>query len=464
MPSPSSTRSTLGLFFATVWPVGIAHKSVLGFGGQVYMLAVGLISTILVARLLGPEGKGVLAVVAAIPTLALGAASFGLGPALAFMAGKDRYPARELVTVALLWSLALSVVVGALIWLVRDALLLSVLRGLTARDLMVVLLSLPAYYLNAFLGALLAGRGRAVSVAVLSALAATFNLIAIAVASLLFPRNPSAVVLTSSIAAVVSAATSLTVYGSGLAASVRRMVLITKEAAPYAAKSYVGQASSMFFLRADVFFLNYFAGPAAVGVYSVATSLAEKLWLFSSPVATAVYSQITGAEHRDAVRLTLLTSRTLWILNCLAGLVLFALSLFLIPVVYGARFVDAIYYLGILIPGVVVFSGCQPYGQFFSGQLGRPGVTSNLSAAMMLVSAVLYVTLIPVMGAGGAALGSTISYSASLVGYAWLLPRVAGVTLREMLEPTRSDLAIYRSIAASTISRMRRSWPGGAES
>ena len=29
----------------------------------------------------------------------------------------------------------------------------------------------------------------------------------------------------------------------------------------------------MFFLRADVFFLNYFAGPSAVGVYSVATNL-----------------------------------------------------------------------------------------------------------------------------------------------------------------------------------------------
>ncbi len=53
----------------------------------------------------------------------------------------------------------------------------------------------------------------------------------------------------------------------------------------------------MFFLRADVFFLNYFAGPAAVGVYSVATNLAEKLWLLSNPVSTAVYSQITGAER-----------------------------------------------------------------------------------------------------------------------------------------------------------------------
>ena len=88
--------------------MGIARKSVIGFGGQVYMLVIGLASTILVARLLGAEGKGVLAIVAAIPSLGLGVASFGLGPALGFMAGKDHYPARDLVTAAVVWSLTRS--------------------------------------------------------------------------------------------------------------------------------------------------------------------------------------------------------------------------------------------------------------------------------------------------------------------------------------------------------------------
>lgn len=436
--------------------MGIARKSILGFGGQVYMLVVGLISTIIVARLLGPAGKGVLAVVAAIPSLMLGVASFGLGPALAFMAGKNRYRADELVTAALAWSILLGMFVGALVWLMRDALLASVLKGLSATDLALVLVSLPAYYLNAFLGALFSGYGRAVAVAVLSAVGATLNLLAVVVASVTFPGNSTAVVLALSITAVVSAVCSLVVYRSGFVYSPSRLVRISRETMPYAAKSYVGQASSMFFLRADVFFLNYFAGPAAVGVYSVATNLAEKLWLFSNPVSTAVYSQITGSVRHDSVRLTMLTSRALLVLNCVAGLALLFLAALFVPVIYGAQFAGATFYLAILIPGVVVYAVSQPYGQFFTGQLGKPGVISGLSAAMMAISALLYIALIPVMGATGAALGSTISYSTSMLGYAWLMPRAADVSLREMLVPTRADFALYRSIAVSAMSRLRR--------
>lgn len=436
--------------------MGIARKSVFGFGGQVYMLVVGLVSTIIIARLLGPEGKGVLAVVAAIPSLALGAASFGLGPALAFMAGKNRHSARDLVTAALVWSVLLGLAVGAIVWLARGPLLATVLKGLTPGDLAVVLVSLPAYYLNAFVGALLAGHGRAVAVAGLSAAWATLTLVGVVGASLLLPGNSTAVVIGLSTAAVAGAILALAVFRAGLAFSPKKIYQITRESTSYAAKSYIGQATSMFFLRADVFFLNYFAGPAAVGVYSVATNLAEKLWMLSSPVSTAVYGLITGAERDDAVRLTTLTSRALLVLNGAAGLLLVGAAVLLVPVIYGPQFTGAIWYLALLLPGVIVFAICQPYSQFFSGQLGRPGVTSNLSALMMILSAGLYMTLIPKMGATGAALGSTISYSSALLGYAWLMPRAAGVTLREMLVPTRKDLALYKSVGVSVLKRVRR--------
>jgi len=443
--------------------VGIARKSIIGFGGQVYMLVIGLASTILVARLLGAEGKGVLAIVAAMPSLGLGVASFGLGPALGFMAGKDHYPARELVTAAVVWSLVLGATVGAIVWVFRDVLLGSILRGLTTLDLAVVVITLPTYYIFAFLGALYIGHGRAVAFAGLQSAYATLNLVAVIAAILLVPGSSTAVVVSLSIASALSAILSLVVYRTPFSFSLSRIIAVTRAATPYAAKAYVGQASSMFFLRADVFFLNYYAGPAAVGVYSVATNLAEKLWLLSSPVASAVYSAITGAEREDAARLTTLTSRALLVLNGLAGIALFGLAFLLVPFIYGAEFTDAIWYLGILLPGVVIYAVCQPYSQFFVGQLGRPGVTSVLSAMMMVLSAVLYVVLIPIMGPAGAALGSTLSYSSALLGYLWLMPRVAGVTIRQMLVPTREDFTLYRSVMTSVVRRLKRSAPSEQE-
>jgi O-antigen/teichoic acid export membrane protein len=436
--------------------VGIARKSAFGFVGQIYMLGLGLVTTIIVARLLGPEGKGVLAIVGAIPSLALGVASFGLGPALAYLSGKDKYPARDLASAVVFWSLALGAALGAVVWVFSGALIASIFKGMTPQDLAVVLLSLPAYYVAGFMGALFIGHDRAVAYAVLQSVAATLNLVAVVTASVLLPRSSSAVVIAISIAAVLNAVISLAAYRSGLVLSPKRLMQVTKEAAPYAVKSYVGQATSMFFLRADVFFLNYFAGPAAVGVYSVATNLAEKLWLLSNPVSSAVYSKITGAERHDALRLTMLTSRALLILNGVAAVGLFGLAVLFVPLVYGAQFANAVLYLGLLLPGVVVYAVCQPYGHYFAGQLGRPAVTSKISAAMMVLSAVLYVALIPVMGASGASVGSTLAYSTALIGYGWLMPRTTSATLREMLVPTRDDFALYRSILGSGVGRLRR--------
>lgn len=436
--------------------MGIAKKSIVGIGGQLYILFVGLASTIITARLLGPEGKGILALVAAISSFGLGVASFGLGPALGFLSGKDRYSRQELVSAAFTWSLVLGAAIGAVAWAARDPLLGSVLKGMTPTDFAVTLFALPAYYLGAFIGALLAGEGRAVEIAGLQVTAATVSLAGVIVASVLVPGNASAVVIAISAGGFINATVALIVHRAGLVFSPSRLLRVTRTALPYAARAYVGQMASMFFLRADVFFLNYFAGASVVGVYSVATNLAEKLWMLSNPVSTAVYRRITSASQSDSVRIATLTGRSLLMLNGFAAAALFLLSIGFVPLVYGAAFNDAIYYLGLLVPGIVVLATSQPYGQFFSGQLGRPGVTSTLSLIMMVLSAILYIAMIPPLGAAGAAVASTISYSFALVGYLWLMPRTAGVTRGEMLVPTRQDIQLYRSIAESALQAIRR--------
>lgn len=437
--------------------MGVAKKSIIGIGGQLYILFVGLVSTIVIARLLGPEGKGIMALVATISSFSLGFASFGLGPALGFLSGKDRYSRQELVSAASTWALVLGAVVGAGAWAAKDLLLGSVLKGMSSIDFAVALFALPAYYLGAFIGALLVGEGRAVEIAGLQVVAATVNLAGVIVASVLVPGSASAVVVAISVGSFINAAIALIVHRAGLIFSLSRLLRVTRTALPYAARAYVGQAASMFSLRADVFFLNYFAGVSAVGVYSVATNLAEKLWMLSSPVSTAVARRIASANQSDSVRIVTLTGRSLLVLSGFAGTALFLLSIGFVPLVYGVAFADAIYYLGLLVPGIVILAMSQPYNQFFSGQLGRLGVISILSLIMMALSAILYIVMIPPLGAAGAALASTISYSFALVGYLWLMPRAAaGVTPGELLIPTRQDIQLYKSIVESALQAVRR--------
>lgn len=435
--------------------MSIASKSAFGFIGQMYMLAIGLVMTIVVARLLGPEGKGVIAVVAAITSFTLGLGSLGLPGAFSFLAGKNRFPRTDLFWSMVSWSLMLGAAVSLILWVFRGILLGSIFKGLTTLELAVFLASLPSTYFIAFAGQAYMGYGRVVILVFLQSLVATLNLVAVLVSILILHAGTVGAVVALSAVTVTGSILYLIPFGSVGWISLRQLRLVASEAIPYGLRVYVGGATQMFSLRADVFFLNLFAGPAVVGVYSVATNLAEKIWLLSAPLSSAVYSLIAGSERKDAARLTITTSRASVVIEGLSALGLLVLSIPLVPIIYGQQFASATIYLAVLLPGTVALAVGGAFYTYYVAQLGRPAVTSALAVASAAVSAVLYVVLIPRIGALGASIGSTVSYSVSLIAFAYLFPRETGYRVSEMLVPGRGDWDLYVSILRRVTARMR---------
>lgn len=436
--------------------MSIAGKSAASFVGQIYNLAIGLLSAIVIARLLGPEGKGVVAVVGATTSMAVGLASLGLPSAFGFLAGKGRYSRTELMWSMALWSLLLGGVVALSVWLLRDFLLGSIMKGLTPTEVAVLLVSLPSAFFAGFMNQAYIGYGRVVVISVIYAVISTVGLAGVIVSSLMFHAGTEGAVVALSAATVVGSLLFVATYGRVGAFSLSRFRIISRELVPFGLKVQVGSATQMFSLRADVFFLNYFAGPAAVGIYSVATSLADKLPLLTDPVGRAAYSEIAGAEKSDAARLATTTARAITAIGGVAALGIFAVSVPLIPIVYGRAFADATLYLALLLPGAVAIAVSGAYYVYYVAQLGKPAPTSAIAIVSAVVSALLYSILIPRFGALGAAIGSTISYSTTLVGYGILFPRDAGTSVRNMYLPKREDWHLYWSIFRRVIARLSR--------
>jgi O-antigen/teichoic acid export membrane protein len=220
---------------------------------------------------------------------------------------------------------------------------------------------------------------------------------------------------------------------------------LADEGIRYGIRAYPAGVVSFLNLRSDQFLLGYLAGTASVGVYSVAVTVAELLLFFPRSLATALMPRITGADSVSAKHMAASACR-----HTVGGALISAAALvpigLLIPVLFGEAFRPSVVPFFLLLPGLGAFALAPVLSTYFSGQLGRPIVTSLFAGMSLALDVLLVWALVPRLGVPGAALASTLAYLATIVVMVTYFRRLTGVSLREMFAVKRGDLAAYRTV------------------
>jgi O-antigen/teichoic acid export membrane protein len=434
--------------------VSIARASALLLAAQAASLVLGFATSIVVARALGPQGRGVLALIGVLSDIVIWFATLGLGSAYAYLAGKGSVPRAALLGNCLLLALALGAVAAAGVLAGAGWLLAAPFRGVTAWQLVLAAAALPFAAVTFLLGNILIGAGLVRAQAALQVGSAAFMAAASAVALLGLGLGVDGMVVVLVASAVLVAAAHLGILWRAWGLSFRGALPIGRQAIAYGLKAYVGTITSYVWLRADVVLLNLFAGPAAVGHYSLAGNLAEKLWLLDASVGRAVLPRVIAAGRREAAVLAARASRNLLFVTGVAAAVLAAASPWLVPFLYGEAFRPAVAPLVLLLPGIVVQSAARCVAGYYSGQLGRPQVYSTISAVTMVAALLAYAALIPGLGAVGAAIGSTLAYALPMAVYLAIFPADSGLPARSLLVVGRDDLGAFLAAAGRVLGRI----------
>jgi len=421
---------------------GLAEKSLYATGAQAIGLIAAVVTGALTARLLGVYGKGIFALAGACASTAVIVGSLGVSSALAYQTGWGVLSEEDFLGVAGVWAVLCGLFVGGGIWLLRGVLLGTVLRGMTEFQLAAVVLGLPAHFFIEMAASVLVGAGRMRLLALLRVVSASLILVSLTVALLFVGRDATTGITAWMLSIIVSSVVYMVVSKGRLRGSLRNFRATADSSIRYGLRSYLGGVTHLFSLRADYFFLNLLAGPAALGQYGVAVSLAEKAWLVPNALSQAAYSSMTQCEKREAARVAARAGRIAGMLAGIAGALLGVVGFVGIPLVFGAAFSPAYPLLLLLIPGVIAMAVTNVYSAFYVGHMGRPGLNSAVSVFVGLSSALMYVLWIPRFGAAGAAAASSLAYVSSTVVWAWRFPRDTGIDAREMFIPLRGDFFI----------------------
>jgi O-antigen/teichoic acid export membrane protein len=197
----------------------------------------------------------------------------------------------------------------------------------------------------------------------------------------------------------------------------------------------------------DVFIVLYLLGHASLGMYSIAVGIGQMMWQLSRPLAVTSYGRVTSGSPQEAARVTTLCVRHALINVGIASCVLLFAGPMLIRLVYGPAFAPSGLALQLLLPGIVAYCTVPFFAQYFSLQLGKPGINSLVIASSTVICGTFTFLLAPHWGIIAGAIGTSISYVAALTIAASIFCRHSGVRFSELVAFSRRDIDHYHALA-----------------
>jgi O-antigen/teichoic acid export membrane protein len=430
-----------------------SSRVVVLFGGQLFGLVIGVVNGILLARLLGPAGKGNYALVVLVPSTAMVLIQLGLPQAFGYFAARGQ--TAGIVGKTFTLTAVLCLAAFAILLVILPVLHETIFRGIELPLILAGFLVLPLALNATFTTGVVTGR-QAVRLYIavnMAASVATLILLILILGGL----GPSVL---AALAVYLIASSIQTV---GLVIGARRVSTANptpervsyRELFSYGLPMYVGSLTSHFSYRIDVYLIALLIADASapLGFYSMAVSMAEMVFIFPGAVNTVFFPHVAGSSREDSDRQVAQVSRVTLLLSALAAVLVAVLAAALFQFVLPA-FADSMQPLLVLLPGVVALSVGNVTAGYVTG-IGRPGIISVIGLAAFAANVVANLILIPPFGIVGAAAASLVSYTLSSLLMTVAAARFAGSSMRAFWVPRRDDVRVVVVNGLGLLRRMR---------
>lgn len=410
------------------------------------------VTGIILARGLGPDGRGVYGLVNETALLFSTLAALAIAESSIYLAGQRKFGLETLLSNALAWLLGFAALCTALI-AVEGIAQFSVL-GMSPTELAIALAGATLIMLSSTAGFFLLAQGRVEARTAVSVLEPFLRLVgvvgAVAVAGLTVLGAISAWLA----AIFVSAAVCLFLLGRRVRVRPGVNLEALGEQLSFGVRGHLGWAFQALNHRLDVFLVSYFLGTSAVGHYAVGFNLAEVSWWVPLSLAVVLFPKASAMDAEANAQMSAAVCRRTLVVTLAAILGLMAVAQPLVIILFGNEFRDSLVPLYILAPSGLFYTIHKVLSSSLSGQgLPQASLYGGLVSVPLLIG--LDLVIIPRFGIGGAAVVSDIAYGVNAAVMLSLFLRVTRLPVRQVLLLNRSDLLVFRSTLETAIKSLR---------
>lgn len=386
-PPPKPSLSARIVSFAK--SEGLRRRVLAPFSFDALIIGTNLVTGIIIARALGPSGRGEIAAILTLVLTSTWLFSFGSTEAISYRQSREPETAPQLISIWLVVvavSSLMAIAVAELILPLLFSAQTDAATDLARLYIPVVSLSLAVTMLN---GVLLGDQDFL-----------AYNLI-----RLIYPGTVAVAYVGCLIAGVLSVEAALIAnavgMGLGSLAALVRCLRRHGIARPerglfqatlwYGVRAHGGSVAGFVNARLDLLILPAFLSAASVGLYSIATNVTSLIGTLTGTIAIfalPIAARLQGASVRTVIR----TLHATLLIGLTIGIAIALMASFAVELLYGSAFADAVAPLRIMLPGeildacsVVLWAGLLAANRpFLSSAAAGPG------AILTIVGLVLF--------------------------------------------------------------------------
>jgi len=369
------------------------------------------ISSVFVARTLGPELKGIYSLLVLIPAVLYTLGHFGINLATNFFIANKQENRANVANTSLAISLALGMFFALLGFLIHLLLKNIFLPGVSNIFFIIVLLIIPTQLVFSSLDNTLLGMKQVrlfnqfyfgkVAINTLLVILIYFiwggNLL-LFILALLFSQLLLLPILIKYVKKSVFL--SFNFYNRLTARKLFRFGL----------KNYLNYLTLYLEFKIDILIVYSFLGSLSVGFYSIAVAAAETSTILVSAINTVIFPLIAGTKlANEAKRHKVFSIFFSLVSSVIISALLFLLAPLLVPAVFGDAFTPAVYPLQILAVATIFSNLKRTIMNNFSAE-DKSHINNFVNLPSLALNICLNIFLIPRFGITGAAYASLTSY------------------------------------------------------
>jgi O-antigen/teichoic acid export membrane protein len=421
----------------TAGSANLFWAKIAGNGG--YFVAV-----LLVARGLGPAGRGTVAFITVAALVVAHIAGLGVGEATTVLAARRPGSRPVLLANAVLFFLSSGLVAAALAFF---GLLLSGIEpaGVGTPELVILGLGIVSCAAGHAGYSFLLGVERLRQLAFVTGCTSwVYALLVLALwagPGLTVGRAALAWTATEGLRAVVL----ISLSGRGTLLGRPRPGLLIEELR-FGIRLWMGSLARFLNFRTDQILMGFLASEAALGFYAVAVNASEVLLYLPSSAATALLPLIARTEPAHRGEETLRAFRSVAFVTAAGVAAAALLGPVILPAVFGGPFQESVGPFLWLLPGTFGFAASSVFSNALVGS-SSPGLSSLGPIVSLAVGIGLDIVLIPPFGATGAAAAASAAFLAGGATALLTYRRVSPFTWRALLVPRRGDLDVLKALA-----------------
>lgn len=408
---------------------------------NVFAILSALLLGIIIARVLGPEGKGIFTALAIVPAIVVSFAALGMRRTAVVMIGKKEVD-QNILASSLLQILIFTSTIGVITSLIVFAILNNPTFSIAA--ILLTVFVIPFKLAVMYIGGIYIGREEFRFANMLRWLEPLIALFLAILLLIVFKTGIVGAVLTVLVSNICTAFLAFRRLFRDFEYHRKWNLPILKKMAGLGFMFAASLLVMRLFYRVDVLLLEHLSGLKEIGFYSIGVNIAEKMWQLPLAIGVVITSRSANSQSHEAMRDKVAAMVRL---SLIAGIFLASVIWFIAPYLiiflYGKAYTEAIPMLQTILPGVVFFIAFRLMNSHMNG-MGQPKYAIYSILPALALNVVLNYFWIPEHGGIGAAMATNVSYAAGTIIMMIFFVRITRVKVHLLFLPQKSDVAAIR--------------------